>query len=68
MAMSGQVRVKVQNCSKSSIKAQKMSRVAMGKSKECPRRGLQSSYWLIKPLIGQQPFLAVLVYYPHIDC
>ena len=39
--------------------------MAMGKSRECPRRGLQPSYWLINPLIGQQP---ILVVYPHVDC
>ena len=45
---------------KSSIKAQEMSSAAMGKWRECPRSGLQPSYWLITPLIGQQPILVVL--------
>ena len=31
-----------------------MSTAAMGNGRECPRRGLQSSYWLKNPLIGQQ--------------
>ena len=31
----------------------------MGKWRECPRSGLPPSYWLINPLIGQQPILGV---------
>ena len=37
-----------------------MSSAAMGKSRECPRSGLQQSYWLINPLIGQQPILVII--------
>ena len=37
----------------------------MGKWREFPKSGLQSSYWLNHPLIGQQP---ILVVFPHIDC